>query len=89
MALDFELSDAAASALFPPTQTPLPPSLIEEKISAPSLPTTRLSLWLRIQDHDEAESLTKQLNDKERISAALERCSLRDLVLEALGEGLD
>ncbi|CBZ49863.1 conserved hypothetical protein [Neospora caninum Liverpool] len=46
----------------------------------------RLFVDLEIFAHEDAESLTKQLNDKERVCAALENPQIRELVLAAIEE---
>ncbi|KAL8274704.1 hypothetical protein Esti_001419 [Eimeria stiedai] len=44
----------------------------------------RLCLWLRVCAHEAAADLTKQLNDKERVSAALETPQIRGLIVRAM-----
>ena len=44
----------------------------------------RLSLWVRVCGHEAAEALSKQLNDKERIAAALCTPAIRRTVLSAM-----
>ncbi|KAL8433251.1 hypothetical protein ACSSS7_004036 [Eimeria intestinalis] len=44
----------------------------------------RLCLWLRVCAHEAAADLTKQLNDKERVAAALETPHIRGLIMRAM-----
>ncbi|KAL8425094.1 hypothetical protein Efla_001483 [Eimeria flavescens] len=44
----------------------------------------RLSLWIRVCAHEASEALTKQLNDKERIAAALSTPYIRTLILSGM-----
>ncbi|KAL8452726.1 hypothetical protein Emed_001290 [Eimeria media] len=44
----------------------------------------RLCLWLRVCAHEAAAELTKQLNDKERVAAALQTPQIRGLIIQAM-----
>ncbi|XP_014663471.1 PREDICTED: MIP18 family protein FAM96A-like [Priapulus caudatus] len=48
----------------------------------------KLSIYLKEGSHDTATEVSKQINDKERVSAALENPSLRELVTECLAPRL-
>lgn len=81
VALDFAPLDASAFALFPPLDVPL------ESAAAATPGLAGLRVFVRVEEHDDSRALSAQINDKERVAAALERGALRELVLQALGEG--
>ena len=86
LALDFAAGDAAALALNKGTDGPEAAASERGGGAWGPLPfvVPRLSLWVRLCAHEMAESLTKQLNDKERVAAALTTPAICRVVLSSM-----
>ncbi|OEH75446.1 transport protein particle component bet3 domain-containing protein [Cyclospora cayetanensis] len=89
LALDFACGDAAALALnggAGASDSSAAVAAAAEGGAWGPLPfvAPRLSLWLSVCAHESAESLAKQLNDKERVAAALTTPAIRRVVLNSM-----
>ena len=83
LAIDFAAADPASLALNAAGESP--PGEEGGGAWGPlSFALPRLSLWLRVCAHDEADVLSKQLNDKERIAAALTTPTIRAFVINSM-----
>lgn len=84
LAIDFAATDAAALALNAAADSATGPTAAGGAWGALPFAVSRLSLWVRVCAHEASESLTKQLNDKERVAAALTTPSIRKLLLDSM-----